>query len=140
MERCDKIKEQLQNNPPRLNPLQQVLQGSVAPMVNEGPLKLCETFLSAEARKSAKPEHVEMLTLAMCNFVELCAAAIQLDQMLIGPQHRKFHQMIETYYADLCKKSEVYFVNSKRKPKTSFTADDLDRKVWRDQPRVSLSF
>jgi len=139
VERCDKIKEQLQNNPPRLNPLQQVLQGSVAPMVNEGPLKLCETFLSKEAKAKQKPEHVELLTLAMCNFVELCAAAIQLDQMLIGPQHRKFHQMIEKYYADLCEKSAVYFVDFHRKPKTSFTADDLDRKVWREQPRVSLS-
>jgi len=138
VERCDKIKEQLTNNPPRLNPLQQVLQGSVAPMVNEGPLKLCETFLSDEAKASEKPEHVRLLTLAMSNFVELCAAAIQLDQMLIGPQHRKFHMMIEKYYQDLCSKSEVYFVGFERKPKTSFTADDLDRKVWREQPRVTL--
>jgi len=138
VERCDKLKEQLTNNPPRLNPLQQVLQGSVAVMVNEGPLKLCETFLSEEAKKKEKPEHVRLLTQAMCNFVELCAAAIQLDQMLIGPQHRKFHDMIEKYYKELCKKSEVYFVGFDHKPKTSFTADDFDRKVWREQPRVSL--
>ena len=138
VERCDRIKEQLQNNPPRLNPLQQVLQGSVAPMVNEGPLKICETFLNEDAARTARPEHVELLTTAMCNFVELCAAAIQLDQMLIGPKHRKFHEMIEKYYEDLYAKSAVYFARSKRKPKKTFTADDLDRKVWRDQPRVVL--
>ena len=138
-ERSERIRAQLQNNPPRLNPLQQVLQGSVAPMVNEGPLRICETFLSAAARQTERPEHVALLTTAMCNFVELCAAALQLDQMLIGPQHRRFHEMLETHYDALYTAVVRYLAGSSRVPKKTFTADDLDRKVWRDQPLVLLS-
>ena len=138
-ERCERIRAQLQNNPPRLNPLQQVLQGSVAPMVNEGPLKICETFLSDAARQTERPEHVALLATAMCNFVELCAAALQLDQMLIGPKHRRFHEMLEAHYESLYTAVSRYLAGSSRVPKKTFTADDLDRKVWRDQPQVFLS-
>jgi hypothetical protein len=58
-------------------------------MVNEGPLKICEMFLSEEGRKAEHPELVEKLCVAMANFVELCAAAIQLNQGLIGTRHIK---------------------------------------------------
>ena len=138
-ERCERLREQLACSPPRLNPLQQVLQGSVAPMVNEGPLRVCEAFLSPEAARAARPAHVALLATATCNFLELCAAALQLDQMLIGPQHRRFHAMLEAHYDALYAAVARYLAPiTARVPKRAFTADDLDRQVWRDQPPVVL--
>lgn len=140
LERSDKIREQLESNPPKINPLQQVLQGSVVPMVNEGPLKICELFLSDEGRKAERPELVEKLCVAMANFLELCAAAIQLNVQLIGPRHIKFHEMIEKHYAELYEKI-LRFISrdSRRKVKRVFTKEDIDRKVWREQQKVTIN-
>jgi len=44
-DRVLKLRAELQCNPPKLNSLHQVIQGSVVPMVNAGPLHVCEVFL-----------------------------------------------------------------------------------------------
>lgn len=97
------IRAELDRSPPRINPLQQIIQGSVTPsisfflsfyhtlifnllffsVVNEGPLKICETFLT-------KPElfnqqHIDQLRQALHDFVWTCGFAISLNRSLIGP-------------------------------------------------------
>ena len=139
--RCDKIKEQLENNPPKINPLQQVLQGSVVPMVNEGPVKICEVFLSKEAVEKNPKQDVENLCIAMGNFVELCAAAIQLNRGLITNSHVKFTKMIEKYYRDMYDKIVVYLERIMDcKPKRLYSKEDLNRKLWREQKKVITDY
>ena len=140
-ERCAAMVEQLESTPVRLNPLQQVLQGSVAPMVNEGPLKICELFLEPGARAQQRPALVQKLLLALSNFVELCAALLEVNRENIKPNQQGFHAMLAKYFADLCPKALAYLHDQNvRLPKYPYTADDVEHKAWRELPRVSLHF
>ncbi|KAF2072984.1 hypothetical protein CYY_005696 [Polysphondylium violaceum] len=96
--RCIKLKEQLDTNPPRINPLHQIIQGSVVPMVNEGPLKVCEIFLSPKTVGSYNPEHVEQLKKAMEKFIIYCGFTIRLSRSLITVQLQDFQKMVEKQY------------------------------------------
>jgi len=110
--RSAKIREQLECNPPRLNPLQQIIQGSVLPMVNEGPLKICETFLTRrEGMHVYDNEQVAILTKVLATFVTLCGFAIALNKSLIGPKHIKFQQMVEQQYKILKQQVNEYISN-----------------------------
>jgi len=129
-ERIDKIREQLEYNPPKINPLQQVLQGSVVPMVNEGPLKICETFLSAEARLTQNKDLVNKLSWAMTMFVDFCGYATKLNDGIIEDKHVNFQKMIVKYLDELRTKVEPY-LNPGHKLKTVFTAEDIEAKNWR---------
>jgi len=133
-ERCAKILAQLESNPPRVNPLQQVLQGSITPMVNEGPLKICETFLSLESRTET-PE-MRRLQLAMSNFTDLCAAGLELDSVIITAKYQKFHAMLQDQFNGLYQKIMPYLADCPYKPKKTYTRDEIDRKAWRDLPEV----
>jgi len=96
--RCIKLKEQLDTNPPRINPLHQIIQGSVVPMVNEGPLKVCEIFLSPKTVGQYNPEHVEQLKKAMEKFIIYCGFTIRLSRSLITVQLQDFQKMVEKQY------------------------------------------
>ena len=50
-DRIAQLRRELEFVPPRKNSLMQVIQGSVVPMVNSGPVKICEIFL-AQVRTS----------------------------------------------------------------------------------------
>ncbi|KAH3766773.1 DOCK family protein [Pelomyxa schiedti] len=129
-ERIDKIREQLEYNPPKLNPLQQVLQGSVVPMVNEGPLKICETFLSPEARATHRKEHIDKLSWAMATFIDFCGYATQLNHSIIDEKHVKFHQMICDHLATM--RSRVTpFLSAGHRLQAVITQEDIDNKTWR---------
>jgi hypothetical protein len=102
------IRAQLDCSPPRINPLQQIIQGSVSPMVNEGPLKICETFLTKPEQYNS--EHIDKLRQALHDFVWTCGFAISLNRSLIGPQHIQFQKMVEGHYKIL-KDKVSKFVN-----------------------------
>ncbi|EGC37649.1 hypothetical protein DICPUDRAFT_149722 [Dictyostelium purpureum] len=99
--RCIKLKEQLDTNPPRINLLHQILQGSVFPMVNDGPLKVCEIFLNPKTINNYNPEHVEQLKKAMEKFIIYCGFTIRLSRSIISVQLQDFQNMIEEQYKTL---------------------------------------
>jgi len=139
LERCERLIVQLENNPPRIKPLQQVLQGSVAVMVNKGMLEICEIFLSDEARARENPELVKKLATGVSNFLELCAALLQLNSTLIPPEQINFQSMLVKQYGILCEKALVYIrACGAREPLTTYSQEDAERNVWRELPPVTL--
>jgi len=139
LERCEKIIVQLENNPPRIKQIQQVLQGSVAVMVNKGMLEICEIFLSDESREHEDPVLVKKLGTAISNFLELCAALLLLNATLIPPEQKKFHDMLVDQYGQLCNRALVYVRKCEcREPKTTYSLEDAERNIWRELPVVTL--
>lgn len=53
-------------------------------VVNEGPMKICEIFLTKPDQ--FHPVHVDKLKECLRTFVKLCGFAIALNKSLIGPQ------------------------------------------------------
>jgi hypothetical protein len=98
-----KVQAELEAVPTRVNPLQQILQGSVVPMVNMGPIKVCEIFLNPERIKAKEdpPEHVRELMQAMETFVMKCAFAIRLNKYVMEEKHAKMVDLIEKSFASL---------------------------------------
>jgi len=136
--RCESLIVQLENNPPRIKQLQQVLQGSVAVMVNKGILEVCEIFLSEEGRAREDPALVKKLATGVSNFLELCAACLQLNSTLVPPQD-KFQSMLVKQYEQLCTKVLVYIrACGCREPRTTYSQEDAERNVWRELPKVTL--
>jgi len=109
--RCDQLVIQIENNPPRINPLQQIIQGSVFPMVNEGPLKICELFLGSN-REKYDPALTSKLESSMVRFLKLCGDAISLSRTLIGPEHVRFQQMMEAQFVTLQEHAAIYIQNN----------------------------
>jgi hypothetical protein len=101
-----KVTEELLATPPRLNSLQQVIQGSVVPMVNPGPLRICEIFLAPGTIKNNLYDRslVYQLMAAMEKFVRQCGFAIKFNKSLIDEKHKKFQEMVEKHYAELSTK------------------------------------
>eukprot|EP01133_Synstelium_polycarpum_P005247 gene5247-6071_t len=106
--RIVKLIEQLQTPSPRINLLQQVIQGSVFPMVNEGSLKICEVFLSKSNGTLYNAEHVDQLKKAMERFIHYCGWTIKLNKGLISPQHQEFQNMVEKQFEILKKEVHSY--------------------------------
>jgi hypothetical protein len=98
-----KLRGELDSYPTRLKSLQQVIQGSVVPMVNPGPLKICEIFLSEKAFSSKKYSYKDLRNLcnAMNQFVKLCAFAVKLNKANIDASHAKFQAMVEQFHGEL---------------------------------------
>merc|ERR1712000_384739 len=101
-ERVEKLKSELRYNPPRQNSLQQVIQGSVAPMVNGGPKTICEIFL-AQPNKDMTPLKRQQLARIMEDFLVLCERALVLNKSIISASHVKFQEMCEKFYAEMKK-------------------------------------
>ena len=87
--------------PVRPKSVQQILQGSVVPMVNPGPRRICDIFLSPEAFHSKKYSHKHLRDLckAMLEFSRLCAFGVKFNNKLEGSA--KFQEMIEDFQRDL---------------------------------------
>jgi len=101
-----KVTEELLATPPRIKSLQQVIQGSVVPMVNPGPLRICEIFLAPGTIKNNVYDRalVHQLMNAMEKFVRQCGFAIKFNNSLIDETHKKFQEMVEKCYAELSAK------------------------------------
>jgi len=100
-DRLDKLNHELNKTVPSPNSLQQLLQGSVVPMVNEGPLKICDTFLSVESMPRYRTDQVELLKVKMAMFIKLCGFALALNKRLVTEEQKPFQQMLETHYKSL---------------------------------------
>eukprot|EP00339_Tiarina_fusa_P001603 CAMPEP_0116997064 /NCGR_PEP_ID=MMETSP0472-20121206/641_1 /TAXON_ID=693140 ORGANISM="Tiarina fusus, Strain LIS" /NCGR_SAMPLE_ID=MMETSP0472 /ASSEMBLY_ACC=CAM_ASM_000603 /LENGTH=540 /DNA_ID=CAMNT_0004695853 /DNA_START=147 /DNA_END=1769 /DNA_ORIENTATION=+ len=96
----------------RINQLQQLLQGSVVPMVHEGPLKICETYLSKGERDKHPADQIEKLDVAMSEFIKLCGFGVKLVNQVIELRHlteyEQFQEMIEKHYKIMREKLKQY--------------------------------
>mmetsp|Transcript_8046 Transcript_8046/g.25717 ORF Transcript_8046/g.25717 Transcript_8046/m.25717 type:complete len:774 (-) Transcript_8046:1782-4103(-) len=96
------LREQVVLCPPRLNSLQQAIQGSVVPMVNAGPVAVARAFLSG-TREGDDPALVEELRVVMGDFIEVAGEAIQLNSFYMTEKFVKFHDMVVKSYHNLVK-------------------------------------
>eukprot|EP01103_Thecamoeba_quadrilineata_P019234 TRINITY_DN769_c0_g2_i1.p1 TRINITY_DN769_c0_g2~~TRINITY_DN769_c0_g2_i1.p1 ORF type:complete len:1872 (+),score=378.58 TRINITY_DN769_c0_g2_i1:39-5654(+) len=105
-ERILRLRQELNAAEPRVNVLQQLLQGSVVPMVNEGPLKICEIFLAEQQRYPE--EQVQELKRVLQQFSRDCGFALSLNKSLITPEYVDFHQMLNDRYKIMRDKIREY--------------------------------
>jgi len=98
-----KIQRELDAVPTRVNPLQQTLQGSVVPMVNPGPLKICEIFLLPSAIKEGLYTYFDVKHLidSLEVFIKKCGFGVKLNQYVMEEKHAKFTQLLEKSYYSL---------------------------------------
>jgi len=102
------LRTQLDCNPPRINALQSAIQGSVVTMVNEGPLKICEIFLSEEAAHKYDKEQLRILREKMVMFIKMCGFAIKLNKSVITSEYLPFQRMVEEKYVALVEATRRY--------------------------------
>eukprot|EP01089_Gocevia_fonbrunei_P018800 TRINITY_DN6461_c0_g1_i1.p1 TRINITY_DN6461_c0_g1~~TRINITY_DN6461_c0_g1_i1.p1 ORF type:complete len:156 (-),score=33.21 TRINITY_DN6461_c0_g1_i1:461-868(-) len=105
--RIGNLRTQLQANPPNMNALQSLIQGSVVTMVNEGPLAICQTFLGKKD-EDQDVELVELLTSKVQDFVKMCGFAIAMNKSLISEEYLPMQKMFETGYAQLREKIKEF--------------------------------
>jgi len=67
---------------PNIKTLQMCLQGSLLLQVNVGPLEICRVFLGDNMTKYEK-KHVEILSIAMNQFVKVLGQALEVNQSII---------------------------------------------------------
>eukprot|EP01126_Amoeba_proteus_P003147 TRINITY_DN11035_c0_g1_i2.p1 TRINITY_DN11035_c0_g1~~TRINITY_DN11035_c0_g1_i2.p1 ORF type:complete len:169 (-),score=46.46 TRINITY_DN11035_c0_g1_i2:268-726(-) len=100
-----KVKAELDILPVRLHPLQQTLQGSVVPMVNPGPIRICETFLSTSAIQNCTYDlhYVQELIYVMRDFMRKCDFAVRFNDRMTArnDKYEKFTKMINSHYSEL---------------------------------------
>jgi CRP-like cAMP-binding protein len=104
-DRVQMLAHELSFDPPRLNSLQQVVQGSVVPMVNAGPVAIARAFLAPDRQPDSVTGANDALRArlreVLHDFLGWCADAIAENASIITEKHRKFHEMLESQFAKL---------------------------------------
>lgn len=81
-------------------------------MVNEGPLKICEAYLSKDERDKHPAEQITKLETAMGDFIKLCGFGVKLVNQVIElrrlTEYEQFQQMIEKHYKLMREKMKQY--------------------------------
>ena len=106
-ERTAAMEEELAFDPPRLNALHQLIQGSVVPMVNAGPTTIARTFLGpGVADDPARCEELGLtratrgrLTLSLSTFLTTTTRAVAASaaaSAVFGAKFAKFQSMVES--------------------------------------------
>jgi CRP-like cAMP-binding protein len=106
---CNRVQllaDELAFDPLRTHSLQQLLQGSVAPMVNAGPLAIARAFLGADRQPDAVTGASDALRArlreVLCQFLEWCEDGItENGRICRTAPARAFQNMIETFFAQL---------------------------------------
>eukprot|EP01102_Stenamoeba_stenopodia_P022451 TRINITY_DN9354_c0_g1_i1.p1 TRINITY_DN9354_c0_g1~~TRINITY_DN9354_c0_g1_i1.p1 ORF type:complete len:288 (+),score=78.59 TRINITY_DN9354_c0_g1_i1:71-865(+) len=93
------MKTELTAIPPNSKTLQIVLQGSVLPQVNAGPLEFARVFLGH--RDKYKPEMTRLLEKELIQFVELCQSLLELNKQVIKADQIEFQKTMEESYDKL---------------------------------------
>lgn len=100
-ERSDAVTAEMQSNPPNINRLQQIIQGSVVPTVNEGPLGICNDFLAADKVDQFDPNHILDLKENLSRLIKQCGFAIKLLARLITDESKPLQDVFEKKYEEL---------------------------------------
>ncbi|XP_042472968.1 guanine nucleotide exchange factor SPIKE 1-like isoform X2 [Zingiber officinale] len=86
---------------PRLQSLQRILQGSVAVQVNSGVLSVCKAFLSGEPATRLRSQELQQLIAALLEFMAVCKRAIRVHFRLIGEEDQDFHTQLVNGFQSL---------------------------------------
>lgn len=122
LERVQLLRSELAYDPPRRNSLQQALQGSVVPMVNQGPLRIAQAFLGPQRVVDAQSSRDEQrrqraeLRAVMRDFLDVCEAALELHSTILTEKFRKFHEMCRTQFAALRAQIEALLTDTAPTP------------------------
>ena len=100
---------------PKQNLMQQVLQGIIMPMVNEGIPKVCEMFLGSPSSDLAEMQRQLKLSFEVCRLMNLTGYGLQFFRTkFIDPSCQKLHSVLQLKFAELCKKVSP-FIKSQHK-------------------------
>nr|XP_031293079.1 dedicator of cytokinesis protein 6 isoform X7 [Camelus dromedarius] len=90
-----------EQDPPDAKMLQMVLQGSVGPTVNQGPLEVAQVFLAEIPEDPKLFRHHNKLRLCFKDFCKKCEDALRKNKALIGPDQKEYHRELERNYSRL---------------------------------------
>ncbi|XP_076977876.1 dedicator of cytokinesis protein 6 isoform X1 [Tamandua tetradactyla] len=90
-----------EQDPPDAKMLQMVLQGSVGPTVNQGPLEVAQVFLTEIPEDPKLFRHHNKLRLCFKDFCKKCEDALRKNKALIGPDQKEYHRELERHYCRL---------------------------------------
>ncbi|XP_029419625.1 dedicator of cytokinesis protein 6 isoform X4 [Nannospalax galili] len=90
-----------EQDPPDAKMLQMVLQGSVGPTVNQGPLEVAQVFLADIPEDPKLFRHHNKLRLCFKDFCKKCEDALRKNKALIGPDQKDYHRELERHYCRL---------------------------------------
>ncbi|XP_058281741.1 dedicator of cytokinesis protein 6 [Hylobates moloch] len=90
-----------EQDPPDAKMLQMVLQGSVGPTVNQGPLEVAQVFLAEIPEDPKLFRHHNKLRLCFKDFCKKCEDALRKNKTLIGPDQKEYHRELERNYCRL---------------------------------------
>jgi hypothetical protein len=79
----------MQLDPVHKSSLQQLLQGSVAPMVHGGPSEIANLFLNKENAHKFDPQDIRKLRRTMNEFLVVCETALKLHKSIISSEVKK---------------------------------------------------
>ncbi|XP_072924709.1 dedicator of cytokinesis protein 7-like [Hemitrygon akajei] len=88
-------------NPPNLKLLQMVLQGSVGPTVNQGPLEVAQVFLSEIPDDPKLFRHHNKLRICFKDFLKRCEDALIKNKGLISSERVEYQCELEKNYEAL---------------------------------------
>ncbi|XP_012889405.1 PREDICTED: dedicator of cytokinesis protein 6 [Dipodomys ordii] len=88
-------------DPPDAKMLQMVLQGSVGPTVNQGPLEVAQVFLAEIPEDPKLFRHHNKLRLCFKDFCKKCEDALRKNKALIGQDQKEYHRELERHYCRL---------------------------------------
>ncbi|XP_063084731.1 dedicator of cytokinesis protein 6 isoform X2 [Cavia porcellus] len=90
-----------EQDPPDCKMLQMVLQGSVGPTVNQGPLEVAQVFLADIPEDPKLFRHHNKLRLCFKDFCKKCEDALRKNKALVGPDQKEYHRELERHYGRL---------------------------------------
>ncbi|XP_006898913.1 PREDICTED: dedicator of cytokinesis protein 6-like [Elephantulus edwardii] len=90
-----------EQDPPDAKMLQMVLQGSVGPTVNQGPLEVAQVFLAEIPEDRKLFRHHNKLRLCFKDFCKKCEDALRKNKTLIGSDQKEYHREMERNYCRL---------------------------------------
>lgn len=121
-ERAKATIAELKNEPTNIKTLQILLQGSVIPQVNAGPMAIAREFLTRhgifyifltfqkifiQRTESWPQEHVDKLKSALIQFLQVNSEALRKNKQLIEPDQIEFQLQCEQGYATMKKEMEL---------------------------------
>lgn len=98
--------QELMAEPVNIKTLQIILQGSVIPQVNAGPLAIARDFLGSSDQFPAP--HVDRLRSAFARFLQVNSEALRRNKALIDPSQMDFQAQCEQGFAIIKKEIEAH--------------------------------
>ncbi|XP_078280237.1 dedicator of cytokinesis protein 7-like [Rhinoraja longicauda] len=99
--KTEELAKATSENPPNLKLLQMVLQGSVGPTVNQGPLEVAQVFLSEIPDDPKLFRHHNKLRICFKNFLKRCEDALIINKGLISSERVEYQYELERNYESL---------------------------------------